>query len=74
MWIIVTAVLIGVFVWLVIAGATRKERDAYREIIDDWSDFDELIEKIKAGEEIPVGFEDIVDYEEVEDGEDDKKA
>ena len=69
MWIIVTAVLIGVFVWLVIAGATRKKRDAYREIIDDWSDFDELIEKIKAGEEIPVGFEDIVDYEEVKDEE-----
>lgn len=69
MWIIVTAVLIGVFVWLVIAGATRKKKDAYREIIDDWSDFDELIEKIKAGEEIPVGFEDIVDYEEVKDEE-----
>lgn len=69
MWIIVTAVLIGVFVWLVIAGATRRKRDAYREIIDDWSDFDELIEKIKAGEEIPVGFEDIVDYEEVKDEE-----
>ena len=65
MWIIVTAVLIGVFVWLVIAGATRKKGDAYREIIDDWSDFDELIEKIKAGEKIPAGFEDIVDYEEV---------
>lgn len=68
MWIIVTAVLIGVFVWLVIAGATRKKKDAYREIIDDWSDFDELIEKIKAGEEIPAGFEDILEYEEVEDG------
>lgn len=71
MWIIVTAVLIGVFVWLVIAGATRKKRDAYREIIDDWSDFDELIAKIKAGEEIPAGFEDILEYEEVEDGKDD---
>ncbi|MBR2548849.1 MAG: hypothetical protein IKG47_00600 [Oscillospiraceae bacterium] len=69
MWVIVIAVLIGLLVWLVVAGATRKKKDAYREIIDDWSDFDELIEKIKAGEEIPVGFEDIVDYEEVKDEE-----
>ena len=69
MWVIVIAVLIGLLVWLVVAGATRKKRDAYREIIDDWSDFDELIEKIKAGEEIPAGFEDILEYEEVEDGE-----
>lgn len=71
MWVIVIAVLIGLLVWLVVAGATRKKKDAYREIIDDWSDFDELIEKIKAGEEIPVGFEDIVDYEEVKDEEND---
>ena len=69
MWVLVIAVLIGLLVWLVVAGATRKKKDAYREIIDDWSDFDELIEKIKAGEEIPVGFEDIVDYEEVKDEE-----
>lgn len=69
MWVIVIAVLIGLLVWLVVAGATRKKKDEYREIIDDWSDFDELIEKIKAGEEIPVGFEDIVDYEEVKDEE-----
>lgn len=69
MWVIVIAVLIGLLVWLVVAGATRKKKDAYLEIIDDWSDFDELIEKIKAGEEIPVGFEDIVDYEEVKDEE-----
>lgn len=69
MWVIVIAVLIGLLVWLVVAGATRKKKDAYREIIDDWSDFDELIAKIKAGEEIPVGFEDIVDYEEVKDEE-----
>lgn len=69
MWVIVIAVLIGLLVWLVVAGATREKKDAYREIIDDWSDFDELIEKIKAGEEIPVGFEDIVDYEEVKDEE-----
>lgn len=69
MWVIVIAVLIGLLVWLVVAGATQKKKDAYREIIDDWSDFDELIEKIKAGEEIPVGFEDIVDYEEVKDEE-----
>jgi len=69
MWVIVIAVLIGLLVWLVVAGATRKKKDSYREIIDDWSDFDELIEKIKAGEEIPVGFEDIVDYEEVKDEE-----
>lgn len=68
MWVIVIAVLIGLLVWLVVAGATRKKRDAYREIIDDWSDFDELIAKIKAGEEIPAGFEDILEYEEVEDG------
>lgn len=69
MWVIVIAVLIGLLVWLVVVGATRKKKDAYKEIIDDWSDFDELIEKIKAGEEIPVGFEDIVDYEEVKDEE-----
>lgn len=68
MWVIVIAVLIGLLVWLVVAGAARKKKDAYREIIDDWSDFDELIAKIKAGEEIPAGFEDILEYEEVEDG------
>ena len=68
MWVIVIAVLIGLLVWLVVAGATREKKDAYREIIDDWSEFDELIAKIKAGEEIPAGFEDILEYEEVEDG------